>query len=89
MARTSVLFSVSLYPNKTSFNFNNLSNLKYACSSFFFFSKLNSFYHKTKTMFNVINFICAELRKKRKKEREIKKGVGGGEKREIKKGVVG
>ena len=37
MARTSLLLSVSLYPNKTAFNFNliNLSNFKYAYSSTF------------------------------------------------------
>ena len=42
MARTSLPFSVSLYPNNTSFNFNfiNLSNFKYAYSSTFFQIKL-------------------------------------------------
>ena len=49
MARTSLPFSISLYPNNTPFNFNfiNLSNFKYAYSSSFF-SKLSYFYHKTK-----------------------------------------
>ena len=38
MARTLLLFSVSFYPNKTSFNFNvmNLLNFKYAYSLTFF-----------------------------------------------------
>ena len=40
MARKSLLFSVSLYPNKTSFNFINLSNFIYAYSSTFFQIKL-------------------------------------------------
>ena len=39
MARTSLLFSVSFYPDKMSFNFNvmNLLNFKYAYSLIFFF----------------------------------------------------